>query len=241
MAAAAAALHPRWQRRPRAAASAAAFVSALFLVFAASLIVFSAAARGASAAAIPCKPSSLYARMKLDPELSDFAALLETVGYRRSLEDEQVPGGVGVTVLAPTNAALRAPPPQGAGGGGGSGARAKDSRAKDFNSSLALLSSVPAAARATVGGHVLRGAIGDPSRELSQGRWLRTLATAKRPGQADRGLGVSVASGGASGPPGTFTLKADAGATARASFVPADNGGCGGDALMKLDGVLWPF
>ena len=55
------------------------------------------------------------------------------------------------------------------------------------------------------------------------------------------GLGVSVASGGASGPPGTFTLKADAGATARASFVPADNGGCGGDALMKLDGVLWPF
>ena len=217
------------------------------------LFVFSAAARGASAATTataPCK-SSLYSRLKLDPDLSDFAALLESVGYRNSLEDEQ--GGVGVTVLAPTNAALRAPPPpprssSSSSGGSGSGG------SKSFNSSFALLSSVPAAARAAVGGHILRGTIRNPPSELAQGRWLRTLATSKRPGTQDRSLGVTGVTAGAGGgggggggggsasPQGTSVLlRADAGATARATFVPADTGGCVGDALMKLDGVLWPF
>ena len=172
--------------------------------------------------------------MKLDTELSDFAALLESVGYRSILEGGEQ-GGMGVTVLAPTNAALRAPLPQGFGSGSGK----PENRAKSFNSSLALLSSVPAAARATVGGHLLRGTI----EELSQAKWLRTLATAKRPGTPDRSLGVSVVGGGGGTSP--YVLRADAGATARASFGPPaeDNGGgCGGgDTLMKLDGVLWPF
>ena len=96
---------------------------------------------------------------------------------------------------------------------------------------------------------MLRGAIRSPQSgsELAQGRWLRTLATAKRPGTADRSLGVTVVGGGGGGGGGasaSVLLRADAGATARATFVPAESApGCegGGDALMKLDGVLWPF
>ena len=177
---------------------------------------------GADAAAPTpdCQPS-LFARMRLDPDLSDFASLLEGVGYRSTLEDKRG-GGVGVTVLAPTNSALRAALPS--------------SKSSSFNSSLALFSSVPAAARAAIGGHILRGAIrDDPSSSgelLAQGKWLRTLATAKRPGTADRNLGVSVVGGGPA-----FLLRSDTGATARATFVPVN---CG-DALMKLDGVLWPY
>lgn len=220
------------RRWPRNAAASALFFSAL--VFAATFFVFLAAARGANAAdadaaATQCKPSSLFSGMKLDPELSDFVSLLESVGYRNSLDDGQE--GVGITVLAPTNAALRELLPGG-------------NAAKGFNSSLDLFSSVPAAARATIGAHILRGAVGNPSSELSQGKWLRTLATAKRPGQPDRSLGVNVV--GASPRASTFVLRGDGGTTAKASFDAADSsGGCGGggggDALIKLDGVMWPF
>ena len=248
MAAAAATRRRRWSRRSAVSSSSAA-ARLLFFFFAAAaaaatttLLALSARGDGngfgfgpvANAAPTPdCQPS-LYARMRLDPELSDCASLLEAVGYRSSLEDERG-GGVGVTVLAPTNAALRAPLPRSSGSGNGGGGNGGSS--KSFNSSLALFSSVPAAARAAIGGHVLRGAIRDPSSsELAQGRkWLRTLATAKRPGTADRGLGVTVV--GASSPGPVFLLRSDTGATARATFVPAK---CG-DALMKLDGVLWPY
>lgn len=122
---------------------------------------------------------------------------------------------------------------------GGSGGSGGNGGGKGFNSNLALLKSVPAAARAAVGGHILRGAVRNPQSELAQGRWLRTLATAKKPGTQDRSLGVTVVGGGGTS---VVLLRSDAGATARATFVPADSGGCGGgDALMKLDGVLWPF
>lgn len=202
--------------------------------FAAAFRFFLGGGGASAAAATPCNKPSLFSRLKLDPDLSDFAALLESVGYRNSLEDEQ-----GVTLLAPSNEALRAVPPPQLRGGGGNGGSGGNGGGKGFNSSLALLKSVPAAARAAVGGHILRGAVRNPQSELAQGRWLRTLATAKKPGTQDRSLGVTVVGGGGTS---VVLLRSDAGATARATFVPADSGGCGGgDALMKLDGVLWPF
>lgn len=231
-AAAAASSRPRWQKRRSGTAAPSAAFPALLRFAATALLLFFVfwAARGAAAA--PCTKPSLLSRLGLDPDLSDFAALLESVGYRNSLENEQ-----GVTLLAPSNEALRAlPPPQLRGSSGGNGGG--NGGGKGFNSSLALLTSVPAAARAAVGGHILRGAVRNPQSELAPGRWLRTLATAKKPGTPDRSLGITVVGGGGN----SVLLRSDAGATARATFVPANNGGCGGgDALMKVDGVLWPF
>lgn len=212
-----------------------------------SLLLLSTARAASPAPPAPPPPCpSLLDRVRADSSLSGFLSVLEGVGYQTALGASGGGGGLGVTLLAPTNDALAAPLPRSSGSSGDKSNNNSSNNKVSFNSSNALFSAVPAAARAAVGGHFLKGFVARSPADFQQqrGKWLGTLATSKRPGERDRALGVEVVGvegGGGGSAPFRVMLRGDGGTTAAASFVD-DYGakGCG-DGLLKLDGVLWPF
>lgn len=221
----AASARPARVRLARTWATAAA-ASLVLLVLATSSATVACEGGGGSGAPASCPtPAATLAAV-----VPAWLAILEAAGNGPFLNSSARSGGGGLTLFAPTDAALARPGTVDAAWAPG----VPGSPTAPPGSVAALLQSAPAAAAILIAGHAVRGT--RRAGDLRADTDLTTLATRKLVGRRDEKLLLSL-----QGRRPPTPLVTSAGGVTGAVVGPDAGGGCGPVAVHVVDTVLLPF